>query len=54
MAANVFFAYIIASQRKMVRAMRAGQSPDARDGQRAPNGAASTIYSSFTLLVLTP
>ena len=44
MAANVFFV-IIPSQRKMVRAMRAGQSPDAGTAS-APNSAASTITTS--------
>ena len=49
MAANVFFV-IIPGQRKMVRAMRAGKSPDARDGQRAKQRSVHNNY--FTLPVL--
>ena len=49
MAANVFFV-IIPGQRRMVAAMRAGQSPDPRDGQRGKQRSVHNNY--FTLPVL--
>ena len=49
MAANVFF-IIIPGQRRMVRAMRAGKLPEARDGQRAKQRSVHNNY--FTLPVL--
>jgi uncharacterized membrane protein len=49
MAANVFF-LIIPGQRRMVAAMRAGQSPDPRDGLRAKQRSVHNNY--FTLPVV--
>ncbi len=49
MAANVFF-IIIPGQKRMVTAMRAGQAPDPRDGQRAKQRSVHNNY--FTLPVL--
>jgi uncharacterized membrane protein len=49
MVANVLFV-IIPGQRRMVRAMRAGQSPDPRDGVRAKQRSVHNNY--FTLPVL--
>ena len=49
MAANVFFV-IIPGQKRMVTAMRAGQTPDPRDGQRAKQRSVHNNY--FTLPVL--
>lgn len=49
MVANVFFV-IIPGQRKMVRALRAGKSPDPRDGQRGRQRSVHNNY--FTLPVL--
>ena len=49
MAANVFFV-IIPGQRRMVTAMRAGKSPDSRDGKRAKQRSVHNNY--FTLPVL--
>ena len=49
MAANVFFV-IIPGQRRMVAAMKAGQKPDPRDGQRAKQRSVHNNY--FTLPVI--
>jgi uncharacterized membrane protein len=49
MAANVFF-IIIPGQRRMVAAMKAGQAPDPRDGQRAKQRSVHNNY--FTLPVI--
>jgi uncharacterized membrane protein len=49
MAANVFFV-IIPGQRRMVAAMRAGKSPDPRDGRRGKQRSVHNNY--FTLPVL--
>jgi uncharacterized membrane protein len=49
MVANVFFV-IIPGQRRMVLAMRAGKSPDPRDGQRGKQRSVHNNY--FTLPVL--
>jgi len=49
MAANVFF-IIIPGQKRMVAAMRAGQTPDPRDGQRAKQRSVHNNY--FTLPVI--
>jgi uncharacterized membrane protein len=49
MAANVFF-IIIPGQQRMVRAMRAGQAPNPRDGKRGKQRSVHNNY--FTLPVL--
>jgi len=49
MAANVFFV-IIPGQKRMVKAMRAGQKPDPRDGLRAKQRSVHNNY--FTLPVM--